>query len=207
MSPTITQRVVANARKRGVDITTRKKWGKDSPDMGVYVTRRKTHKHAAPPSDTLWCHITVTHGYNDQQDEVIPIETCMQVLHGIGLERFGSGVSYNFGVHALTGKVGVGMPLDAKGTHTVNTKHIPNYSYDQNLVSLAIAFIGMPGVKPSEEALDAYAGLIAALIEEGALTKGFDFNPHSMVAPKDCPTDNMRDAMPEIRRRAFKQLL
>jgi hypothetical protein len=56
----------------------------------------------------------------------------------IGMERFGSGVSYNFLVHMQTGEVAVGQPLDAKGTHTLNEKRVPGYSYDQNLVARAI---------------------------------------------------------------------
>jgi hypothetical protein len=130
----------------------------------------------------------------------------MRTLHRIGMERFQSGVSYNFAVHMHSGWVGGGQALDAKGTHTINDKDIPGYSHDQNAVSHAIAFIGMPGDVPSDKAVQAYATLTASLIRQGALTKGHDFNPHSMVAFKDCPTDAVRAVMPEIHRLALSQV-
>lgn len=190
--PTITQRVVRNARKRGVKIVDRVQWGNTSR---VYQTRRRTRPHKAMPSDTLWQHITVTRRKGIRYD--------MRTLHKIGMERFGSGVSYNFGIDMVTGEIGVGQALDAKGTHTVNNKNIDNYSYDQNFVSHAFAFIGMPGDEPSERAIQAAAKLFAAMIDEGALTKDPDYNPHSMVAWKDCPTDAAREVMPRIKRLAL----
>lgn len=189
--PTITQRVVRNARKRGVKVVDRIQWGNTST---IYQKRRRTRPHKSMPSDTLWQHITVTKRKGIRYD--------MRTLHKIGMERFGSGVSYNFGIDMVTGEIGVGQALDAKGTHTVNNKGIPNYSYDQNFVSHAFAFIGMPGDLISNKAIDAAAKLFAAMIDEGALTKDPDYNPHSMVAYKDCPTDAAREVMPLIKKKA-----
>lgn len=191
---TITTRVVRNARRRGVTVIGRTGWGNTSL---VYSRRRRTRPHKHAPSDTLWQHITVTNRKGIRYD--------MRTLHRIGMERFGSGVSYNFCIDMKTGEVGVGQALDAKGTHTVNNKNIPNYSYDQNFVSLAFAFIGMPGDKPSDKAIDAAANLFAALIDEGALTEDPDYNPHSMVAYKDCPTDAVRKVMSEIKSLALQR--
>lgn len=186
----ITQRVCRRAKRYGVKIYSRRQWG--CPNLSIYQWRRRYRKHAKLPSDTLWQHITVTRRYG--------IKTDMRMLHQIGMSRFGSGVSYNFAIDMVTGEVGLGQALDAKGTHTLNNKGIKGYSYDQNLVSHAIAFIGMPGDKPSEKAVKAAGLLFKAMREEGALTDQPDYNPHSMVAAKDCPTDAVRSVMPSIKR-------
>lgn len=199
MKRSITTRVIKNARKKGCKVYTRKGWW--CPNPLVYAWRRKYRSHnliPKRPADTLWCHITVTRPVGIRRD--------MQLLHRIGMDRFDSGVSYNFAVDMTTGAIGLGQALDAAGTHTLNDKDIPDYTYNQNYVSLAIAFIGMPGMKPSKKAITSYARLIAALVEEKALTNKFDFNPHSMVAYKDCPTQNVRDVMPAIRGKADRIL-
>ena len=194
---TITTRVVRAARKRNLKVYTRNQWG--CPNLAIYAYRRKFRRHSilpGEPVDTLWCHITVTRR-ND-------IKSDMRELHSIGMDRFGSGVSYNFGIDMVTGEIGLGQSLDAAGTHTLNDKNIPGYSYNQNYVSLAIAFIGVPGNKPSEVAVDAAAKLIASLIDCGALTRGHDFNPHRLVAAKDCPTDPVVAVMPVTHKQAMK---
>lgn len=191
MAASLTTRVVRNARKKGVKVIGRKGWGNTSR---VYQTRRRTRPHKPGPAGTLWQHISVTNRKGIRYD--------MRTLHKIGMERFGSGVSYNFGIDIVTGEVGVGQALDAKGTHTVNNKGVSGYSYDQNFVAHAFCFIGMPGQKPSDRAIDAAGRLMAAMIEEGALRPvgHLDYNPHSLVAYKDCPTEFMRDVMPQIKR-------
>lgn len=193
---TITQRVVRRARQRGVTVYTRWQWG--STAGPVYAWRRKFRRHAPPPADTLVQHITVTRRTGIKPD--------MRLLERIGMQRFGSGVSYNFAVDMRTGEVGVGQPLDAKGTHTLNDKGIPGFSFDQNLVAHAIAVIGMPGDRLSLSAEVAIGKLIAAMIECGVLTRGFDYMPHSAFAWKDCPCDPTRDRMPAIRRAAIGHL-
>lgn len=190
---TITTRVIRNARKRGVKVISRPMWGNTST---IYARRRKTHPHAKLPSDTLWQHISVTERKGIRRD--------MRLLHKIGMERFGSGVSYNFGIDVKTGEIGVGQALDAKGTHTVNIKEVAGFTYNQNKVAHAFCFIGMPGDTISDLAIDAAAKLFAAMIDEGALTRDPDYEPHSLVAYKDCPTDEGREAMPKIKSKAFK---
>lgn len=194
----ITRRVIRNARRRGATVLSRPQWGNVSP---VYQWRRINRRHALlprQPVDTLWQHITVTHRQGLKAD--------MRTLHRIGMERFGSGVSYNFAVDMRTGHIALGQNLDAKGTHTLNDKDVPGYSYDQNAVSLAVVAIGMPGDELSDKAADAIATLIAALVDEGALTRGHDYNPHSLVAWKDCPCDPTRNRMAEIQRKANRLL-
>lgn len=191
--PTITELFEKALRDEGCLVLNRGQWGTTSE--ATYQARRRSKPHRLlpdRPSDTLWQHITVTEATTDPAAD-------MRALERIGNDRFGSGVSYNVAVHP-TGAVLLGQPLDAKGTHTVNVKGIPGYSYDQNYVSLAVAWIGVPGDKPTGEAVDAIADVMRALIKVDALTKGFDYVPHSLVAAKDCPLQSMRDLMPSIRR-------
>jgi hypothetical protein len=148
-------------------------------------------------------HITVTRDDGPLKGDFF---ADMREVEQIGFERFGTGFSYNWGIDPVTGMVGVGMPLMAAGSHTINDKHRKNYSYNQNYVARAAAWIGMPGMVPTKDAKEAFAQLLAAHIEEGALTPDFDFKPHSFFAAKDCPTQAGRDAMPWIKRRALKVL-
>lgn len=204
--PTITQKVVQNARKRGVTVLTQKEWGSNCLD--VYASRRlRTRRGEWGPfklkADTLVQHITVT---EDSGPLTGDFKKDMQAVERIGVQRFGSGVSYNFVVDMKTGDVGVGQPLDSKGTHTVNDKNLAGFSKDQNMVARAIAVLGMPNDTLAPRARWAIAKLIVAMIEEGALTEGFDYMPHSAFAYKDCPCDNTRDLMPKIKSNALRIL-
>lgn len=199
--PTPTQAVVVRARKRGLTVLTHRQWG--SQATSVYATRRR--RTAAGDwgkfkfkADTVAQHITVTEPSKDFRADVRTVER-------IGLERFGSGVSYNFVVDMTTGTVAVGQPLDSKGTHTVNDKNVPGYSKDQNLVARAIAVLGMPDDKLSAKAENAIVQLLAAMVEAGAITPGFDYVPHSLFAFKDCPCDATRNRMDEIRAAVRKE--
>lgn len=196
---TITTRFVKRARTRGVTVYTRRQWG---GLMVVYAWRRINRRHAQipkRPTDTLVQHITVT--YDDGPDAA-DFKADMRELHAIGMSRFGSGVSYNLGWDMETGEIGLGQALDAAGTHTLNDKHVPNYSENLNYYAVAIAAIGMPGRKPSDRAIEALARTIAALIDVGALTPGHDYVPHSLFAYKECPTDPVRAVMPHVNKRA-----
>lgn len=195
---TINQRVIARARNRyGLRVYDRSQWGSRYPS--VYETRRRT-KPALQPADTVWQHITVTLDHGDLTGHFF---TDVRTVERIGYERFGSGCSYNWLVDMTTGDVAEGQPLDAKGTHTVNDKDVPNFSYDQNYAARAIAVVGMPGDKLSAKAARSIAGLLAAMMDEKAITTHFDYVPHSLVAWKDCPCDPTRDRMGAIRKQAF----
>lgn len=185
---TITQRVVKNARRRGVVVLSRRQWGSKLPH--VYAWRRIFRK-AKSPADTIVQHITVTNPSGDFKQDARTVES-------IGQSRFGSGVSYNWLVDMKTGHVAVGQPLDAKGTHTLNDKNVPGYSHDQNLVARAIAVVGQPATPLSKVAELSIAKLIAAMMDEGAVTKSPDYDPHSKFAFKDCPCDSTRDRMAAI---------
>lgn len=205
----ITSRVVKNARARGVIVLSRSGWGSSTSlkvdGRNVYAWRRDHKPHTLipdRPADTLWQHITVTRDTGPLRGD---FKRDMRTVERIGWERFRSGFSYNFGIDPTTGMVGVGMPLDAKGTHTVNTKGVPGFSHDQNAVALALAWVGMPGMKPTDRAVRAAGLLVAALITEGALTREHDYEPHSLVAWKDCPTDAGRAVMPAIHRIARRE--
>lgn len=166
--------------------------------MAVYGWRRKYRPHALlpkHPSDTLVQHITVTFDSGRLSGH---FKRDMRTIERIGMERFGSGVSYNWVIDMVTGEVGLGQALDAAGTHTVNYKNVPGFSYNQNKVALAFAFMGMPGDIPSRRAINTAIKLIAAHIEEDALTVNFDYEPHSVFAAKDCPTEPVRRRMPVI---------
>lgn len=196
---TLDARVRRNARKRGVVMLTHRQWG--SKQIALYAKRLTSHPVSVKKADTLWQHITVT-----RDDGTLPgdFKLDMQEVERIGVERFGSGFSYNYGIDMQTGMVGQGQLLLAKGTHTVNDKGVAGYSYNQNLVARAFAWIGMPGDKISDEAKESAAQLFAAMMDEGAMTQDPDYNPHSMVAWKDCPTDAGRAAMPWILHRAHE---
>jgi hypothetical protein len=191
---TITQRVVRNARRRGVTVYSRREWGSKHP--GVYAWRR-IFRRAKTPADTVVQHITVTNPSSNFKADC-------RVVESIGQSRFAAGVSYNWLVDMRTGEVAVGQPLDAKGTHTLNDKNIAGYSHDQNLVARAIAVVGMPGTPLSSDAKLAITRLIAAMIDEGAVTKSPDYDPHSKFAFKDCPCDPTRNQMADILRGAKK---
>lgn len=191
---TISSRVIRRARKRyGVTVYTHRQFG--SRARGIYAARRRNRPVRVRKADTLVQHITVTRPSDDLKADA-------RVVERIGTDRFGSGISYNFLVDMRTGEVAQGQPLDAKGTHTVNDKHKPGFSYDQNHAARAIAVVGMPDTPLSARAHRAIAGLIAAMMDEGAITESPDYLPHSFFAWKDCPCDATRNAMPQILRDA-----
>lgn len=197
---TVTTRVVKRARARGLTVRTRRDWG--SKRAALYALRRLV-KRAKQPADTVVLHITVTHPPGAGKT----LSDCMRELERIGVERFGSGVSYNAAIAINgAGHVGIGQPLDAKGTHTVNRKRVRGFSYDQNYAARAIAFVGMPGQQLSPAARGACVDFLVAMVLERAITPGFDLVPHSLFAAKDCPTDTVREAMPGIRSEVDRRL-
>lgn len=193
-------RVTRYMRKRGVPVYTRRAWALPE-QRGIYRARRKVRPHLLlpkKPADTLVWHISVTRDDGPDKTDFI---ADMRELHRIGMERFGSGVSYNFGIDMTTGEVGIGQSLHTAGTHTVNDKELAGFSHNQNAVAIGVVFIGMPGQHLSAAAQYSAVSLVAALVAEGALTEHFDNMPHSAFAFKDCPTDNVRAFLPKFKRR------
>jgi hypothetical protein len=200
----VTSRVVRNARRRGVTVYTRKQWMPKRPkELAVYQWRRINRRHSLLPKqpvDTVVQHITVTRDTGDFKAD-------LRTVHDIGKARFGSGISYNFVVDMNSGKVGLGQSLDAAGTHTLNEKNLPRFSFNQNYVAIAIAVLGMPGDELSHAAKLSITRLLAALIDEKAVRNGFDYMPHSAFAAKDCPCDSTRNAMPHMKKGAERLIL
>lgn len=203
---TITQKAIRRMRKRyGLKVYDRRQWTSDPRALALYALRRKTRPHSLLPRnpvDTLWAHISVTFLEDDGRKKSMP--EIAREIHNIGMQRFGSGTSYNLLLHPITGEVSLGQAFDAAGAHTLNDKGVSGYSFNQNYVSLAVCTVGMPGIQLSPAALYSFAAISASLQDVGALTPGHDFNPHSLVAPKDCPTDGVRTRMADIQRMAKK---
>lgn len=198
---TPTQRVVLEARRRGVPFLTHSQWG--SKQTALYTTRRRlTHEGHWPgfvnKVDTVVLHITVTH---DSGVLTGDFKKDCQIVEQIGVDRFGTGMSYNVLVDMQSGMAAVGQPFDSKGAHTVNDKNVKGYSHDQNLVARAIAFVGMPGDKLSTAAIETVVDILMAMWVEGQLTDDPDILPHSHFAFKDCPTQVVRNAIPVIQKR------
>jgi N-acetylmuramoyl-L-alanine amidase len=183
-------------RVYGVKVLTRRQWGTEHPLL--YGLRVITHP-AKVPSDTLVQHITVTFDSGKLTGDMVKD---MQTLERIGYSRFRSGISYN-GAVDREGALGIGQNLRAKGTHTVNHKRVPNYSYDQNYWARAIAWIGVEGDRPTEACVETTAKFFACLMDCGHLTEDPDYDPHAKFTAKSCPTPAMISRMPEIRRRAY----
>lgn len=196
----VNRALLREVRRHDTQVLTRRQWG--SKHQRLYQLRRVIKRHFVLPKrpvGTLWFHITVT---PDTGLSRLSFKHDMQTVERVGYVRFKTGFPYNFGWDLRTGMIGVGMPLDAKGAHTVMNKTVVGYSYDQNGVALAIAGIGNVGDKPTDEAITELVKLVGSLILSRVLTYDFDFNPHSMAAYKDCPTDPLRDIMPNVLRRA-----
>lgn len=199
----MTDALVAELRRRGVEVLTHDQWGSVRRD--VYAERLRTRPHDLLPSrpvDTLWNHVTVT---NDSGDLVGEFKADLLTVERIGYDRFRTGTSYNVLVDqdAPHPRLAIGQFLEARGAHTINDKGTPGYSKDQNRVALAVAWIGVPGDRLNEHAIEAMVQLRGALITIGALTGHYDDVPHSLVAAKDCPTNELRNRLPDLKRRGL----
>lgn len=176
----------------GRTVLTRKEWG--AKYESVYQWRRE-NRPVELPVDYLFSHISVTIDDGTLTGDFI---NDMRELERIGYERFKSGISYNWAIDAVTGMIGEGMPLDARGTHTVNDKNVAGFPEQLNEHGHAIVLIGMPGVKPSAEFIRSFAAIRAAEIEAGVLKAGAPIYPHSKFAAKDCPTEAVRAILPTV---------
>lgn len=198
-----TDAFVVALRRRGVEVLTHDQW--DSRCRDIYRDRLTSRPHSLLPSkpvDTLWNHITVTLDHGPLTGN---FAADLRTVEDIGKDRFGSGISYNILVdqNAPHPRVAIGQFFEAKGAHTVNDKGTAGFSRDQNAVALALAWIGMPGDRLNEHAITATVQANAALMQIGALTQHYDNVPHSLVAPKDCPTDELRARLATIKRDAL----
>lgn len=178
--------VIVRLRAAGFKVKTRRQWG--SKQASVYAERLRS-KPVDFPVDHMFAHITVTSKRGD--------EGARQVEE-IGMERFGSGVSYNWLVDHTDHVIREGQPLAAKGTHTVNDKNVAGFPYNLNYAGHAVAFVGMPGEEFCPKCAELFAAIMAAEKIEGVMREGAQFLPHSKFAAKDCPTDAVRDRLPQV---------
>lgn len=188
----IEAKMVRELRQRGYRVLRRKDWG--SQHRGVYQWRR-VHRRFVGPADYAFAHISVTRDTGDAKADARTIER-------IGMDRFGTGWSYNWGVHKSTKTIIVGQSHDAAGAHTLNDKKVPGFQPNLNYWGHAIAFIAMPDDEFDDWCEGAVAAIIAAEKKHGAMKPGADLHPHSKFAWKDCPCDGYRDAIPRIERAA-----
>lgn len=180
-------------------VLSHKQWRSQHRDL--YLARRET-RPAHQPADTVVQHITVTLDHGPLRGDFIED---MQTLERIGWERFKTGISYNWVVDMGTGMIGQGQYLDAAGSHTVNDKGVPGFTFNQNRMARGIAVMGMPNTKLSKAAVESITDIMVAMWRVGAITYRPDYLPHSHFAYKDCPCDATRDKMPEIYRRFEKR--
>lgn len=191
----MTSAVVNRLHIMGCKVLDRSQWG--TKYEALYQKRRVTKKFIGDRGKAKYAfsHISVT---RDDGPSDADFAADMRELERIGYERFLSGISYNWAVDLENGTIGEGMPLDAKGTHTVNNKHVGGYEYDLNAYGHAIVGIGMPGAKPTNAFVASVAAIIAAERDLGLMVEDSDLLPHSMFAAKDCPTTAIRNRIPEI---------
>jgi hypothetical protein len=81
---------------------------------------------------------------------------------------------------------------------------VPGYEFDLNRYSRAIAVLGMPATKLSKGAERSIVKLLRSMRVEGAITRDFEYLPHSKFAAKDCPCDSTRDRMVAIHARSTR---
>lgn len=186
--------VIQRLRAAGYQVKNRRQWG--ARHLPVYAYRRRTMP-VDLPVNFAFAHITVT-----SQDG----DAGARLVEQIGFDRFGSGVSYQWLVDHETHCIYEGMPLDAKGTHTVNDKDVEGFPYNLNYFGHAVAFMAMPGDEFCRECEELYAAILAAEKIEGHMRDSARYLPHSMFAAKDCPTDAVRDALPRIQKLANRMV-
>jgi hypothetical protein len=197
----VNKRVMEELRAiASVPVFSHKQW--EAQHEGVYLTRCEILPAHHPP-DTVVQHLTVTLDHGPLRGDFVED---MLTIERIGWERFQTGVSYNWVIDMVTGQIAQGAYLDAQGSHTVNVKGVAGFSYNQNRMARAIAFMGMPKDKVSKLAVESAADVLTAMFRGGAITRTPDYLPHSHFAHKDCPCDPTRAKMDEIYRRFQKRI-
>lgn len=189
--------VIRRLRAGGYKVRTREQWG--STEAETYAYRLRT-KPVDFPVSHMFAHITVTKKNGNEG---------AREVEQIGMERFGSGVSYQWLVDHETHTIFEGQPLAAKGTHTVNDKRVPGFPMPPescNYVGHAVAFMAVPGDEFCDECAEMFAAIMAAEKIEDVLRDDARYHPHSKFAAKDCPTDAVRDQLPEIHRMAVRMV-
>jgi hypothetical protein len=172
-------------RSQGLAFTAREGWGARHP-----YHKRPT---VSLPTRCLFLHVAVI---ADPDDLVGTEREKMRVLERIGVERFSSGISYNWAVFD-TGRAYEGQPLDRKGAHTVNDKGVTGFPKNLNFFGYAVVLPQMGTDEVTDEQVDAVARFGAAC-RRAKLTVANEFLPHQMFANKACPGAPALKRLPEI---------
>lgn len=174
-------------RSGGYKIRTKEQWG--SKHLPLYGERLRS-KPVDFPVAYGFVHITVTHSHGDQG---------MRDIEQIGVDRFGTGVSYNWVVdHKTDHTIYIGQPLAAKGAHTVNNKNVAGFPYNLNYFGHAVAYMGDVTDPVCDDCVDTIAAIFAAEQIEGPMRSGAGIYPHRKFAAKSCPGDKLNARMDDI---------
>lgn len=181
--------IVALLRAEGLRFNTRAEWG--SQYESVYHYRKTREPYALGnnfPLNFLFVHISVTPEVGDSLGDEFE---AMRIIERVGYDRFKSGFSYNFAAHD-SGRLMMGQPLNAKGTHTVNDKNVSGMPYNLNMDAHAIVLPQMEDDEVTDVQVDSIARWGACLKRTGLNNvRGNRFYPHAHVAWKACPGAKM----------------
>lgn len=178
---------IQRLRRGGYKIRTKEQWG--SKQLPLYGWRLRT-KPVDFPVDYGFVHISVTHTHGDEG---------MRDIEEIGVDRFGTGVSYNWVIdHKTDHTIYIGQPLAAKGAHTVNDKNVKGFPNNLNYFGHAVAFMGDVNDTVCDECVDTIAAIFASEKLEGVMRIGDNIYPHRKFAAKSCPGDKLYDRMRDI---------
>lgn len=186
--------VLKKLRGEGLVLTPRHTWG--TAHERVYEYRMlNDYYRLSMPLDYLFLHISVT---TEVGDTKVQEYEAMRIIERVGYDRFKSGFSYNSAAHD-TGRLMLGMPFTAKGTHTVNDKQIDGFPYDLNRAGHAICLPQVEATPVTDKQVDSLAKWGAALKRAGVNNvKGGVFYPHLKFAWKACPGAKMVDRLSDL---------
>lgn len=171
----------------GLEFVTRSNWG--SQYASVYEHRMNdSYYRLNLPLDYLFCHISVTPEVGDSLGDE---SEAMRIIERVGYDRFNSGFSYNTAVHD-TGRIMLGMPFTAKGTHTINDKSVPGFPFDLNRYGHAVCLPQVESTLVTDIQVQNIARWGAALKLAGINNaRNGKFYPHATFAWKACPGAKM----------------
>lgn len=186
--------VISRLREAGFAVKTHEEWG--SLQRSVYAARLRD-KPVNIPVRYGFLHITVTNVHGDEG---------ARLVEAIGMERFGSGVSYNWLVDHTDHTTYQGQFLEAKGTHTINDKNVPGFPYNLNYEGHAVAIMGDVKDPVCDRCVEVIAAIFAAEQLQNCMQRGAHVYPHRTFAAKSCPGDNAVAQLDTINKRTVKMV-
>lgn len=169
--------VISRLREAGFKVKTHEQWGSKQRD--VYAWRLR-NKPVDVPVRYGFLHITVTNKHGDEG---------ARLVEEIGMERFGTGCSYNWMVDHVTHTIYQGQFLEAKGAHTLNEKGVQGFPYNLNYWGHAVAIMGDVEDPVCDKCVELIAAIFAAEQLQNVMVKGAHIYPHRTFAAKSCPGD------------------